>query len=184
MGNILTFGGHLSTDLDTRSGESFAHISRSHTKQVGNLVSNWQGVYFSLLISWLLDILHVTHHDYTTSDFIRVITFRIREAENLEGFSCAVEFKNVIHVVNNDHTLTCPVVLFWIAADHTHIKYSLLITVHDLVEDVVISFSRKLEDYTRLFKQVDLNITSSKFTSVTKVDTNELTKARRVVVTD
>merc|ERR1712168_1495063 len=83
LGNVLTLGDHLSTDLDTWSGESLAHISRRHTEQVGDFVGNVKRCQFSLLISWLLNV----------------------------------------HLVNNNHTLAGPVVVFWIVTDHTHFKY-------------------------------------------------------------
>merc|ERR1711962_1719205 len=97
----------------------------------------------------------------------------------------AVEFKGIVHLVDNDDThLTCPEVVLGVVRDHAHLKYIWLLGVHDLVEDVVVSFSRKLVDDTRLLKQVDFNVTSRKFTSVTEVDTDELTETGRIVVTD
>merc|ERR1719193_258375 len=182
--NILSLGDHLSSDLNTWSSESLAHISRSNTKQVGDFVSNINSRQLSLLISWFLLVLDVTHHDDTTGNLVRVITFLIRETENFESFSSTFVFKGIVHSVNSDHTLAGPVVILGVVTDHAHLKNVGQFAVHDLEEDMVVSFSRKLEDDTRLFKQVDFNITSSKFTGISEMDTDELTETGRVVVTD
>merc|ERR1711881_411334 len=137
LGNVLTLGDHLSSDLDTWSGESFAHISRSNTKQVGGLVSNLKSINFSLFISWFLGVLHVTHHDNSAGDLVGVVTFIIRETKNLESLCCTFIFKGVIHLVNNNHThLTCPEVVLGVVTDHAHLEYFRFFAVHNLVEDV------------------------------------------------
>ncbi|GMR57874.1 hypothetical protein PMAYCL1PPCAC_28069, partial [Pristionchus mayeri] len=60
---------------------------------------------------------------------------------------------------------------------------------HDLVEDVVASLSGSLTHHTRLLEQVEikdltvLDVSSGQLSSAGEMSTDELSKARRVVVT-
>merc|ERR550534_3396701 len=114
---------------------------------MSNLVGNVKSFNFGLLISWFLAVFHITHHDDTGSDFVGIVTFVSAETENLEGFGSTVEFKSIVHSVDNDHTLAGPVVILGVVTDHAHLENVRGLGVHDLIEDMVVSLSRQLKDY-------------------------------------
>merc|ERR1711881_209447 len=56
-------------------------------------------------------------------------------------------------------------------------------SVQQLVEDVVVTLSRKLESDSVLLQKVSFNVSSSKFSSLTEMGADEFSKSRGVVIT-
>merc|ERR1719412_3519806 len=187
VGSVVTGGTllhPLSTDLQLGLAEVGDHPLAVDTEQLSDLL----GVGIILDLGLLLlahgdKVLgHITHVHHAGGVLEHVVLLLLGEAESIESL---IGVHHVLLVVNGgDSQLALghvPVVQDVVGQETLGLEVRNLIR-HQVVESVVTTLQRLLVSQTRLLEQVDNHVSSGQLSRGVEVDTDEFSKAGRVVI--
>lgn len=93
---VLTLGDELGTDLDTWLKQVLVEIGAVNTEQLGDLLTSFGSVSFSLLFATLLLESHGSHVHDSGGDLVDVLLFLLSETQDVEGLLLSGDGINVI----------------------------------------------------------------------------------------
>merc|ERR1719447_2207878 len=184
--NVLALLDKVLTNLQLGLHEGIDEPVNLNVKQVGGLADHFLTIRLSLLLTTLLLPLLVTQVSDGNGTLVQTIFLILGEAKGVQGGVGGAHLLSVIHTGDSQHTLGNVKVISWEGLV-TQLAQRPVLGVgirHQLVEDVVISLNLKLEGDTGLLQKVGLNIGGGDLGGGAEVDTDELTEAGGVVVTD
>merc|ERR1719383_219102 len=143
-------------------------------------------VRLSLLLTTLLFPLGISEVAEGDGGFVKTLFVVLRETENIKSLIGGLHLLFVIHASDGEHTLGDEEVIsrVGVLAQEAHVVVGRVVGAHELVEDVVVTLNFQLEGDTGLLQKVGLDIGGGDFVGGAEVNTDELTEAGRVVVSD
>merc|ERR1719391_960587 len=184
--NILALLDEVLADLQLGLHEGVDEPVALNFKQLGGLLNPFLTIRLSLLLTSLLLPLLVAQVGDGNGALVQTILLLLAEAKGVQGSVGGAHLLGVIHTGDGQHTLGNVEVITGegLVTQQAHVPVLGVGIGHQLVEDVVISLDLKLEGDTGLLQKVGLDIGGGDLGGGTEVDTDELTEAGRVVVTD
>merc|ERR1719282_444588 len=183
---VLTLFDKIFADLQFGFHESVHKVVAIDTNECGSFGHFLHTIGLSLLLATLLFPLGIAEVANGDGCLVKSILLILIETQCIESLISCLHLLFVIHARDSQHSLSDEeeVTRVGILAQKSHVVVFGVERAHELVEDVVITFDLKLEGNTRLFQKVSLDIGGGDLVGGAKVDTNELTKSGRVVVSD
>ena len=182
LGDGLTLGDELGSDLDSGVADVLQELGRVKTEKEAALVGVFSSIGLSLFFSLLVSELHVHVVKDGGGNLVDTVDLFLREAKNVEGFIGKEKFFTIIEVLDNDDTLGDGWVIVGVSRDEESLSHFRLLVGDDLVEDMVVSLTAELEGDSRFLKKIGLNITTRELARGAKVNSDEFTESRRVIV--
>merc|ERR1712198_815582 len=183
---ILTLLDEILADLQLGLHEGIDEVVDLDIEQRSSLGDPVHAIGLGLLLTSLLLPFLVAQVSNGDGTLVQTILLFLAEAKGVQGSVGGAHLLGVIHTGDGQHTLGDEEVIAGegLVAQQAHLPVLGVSIGHQLVEDVVISLDLKLEGDTGLLQKVGLDIGGSDFVGGTEVNTDELTEAGRVVVTD
>merc|ERR1712198_86365 len=183
--NVLALLDEVLADLQLGLHEGVDEPVALNFEQLGGLLNPFLTIRLSLLLASLLLPLLVAQVGDGDGARVQTTLLLLAEAEGVQGGVSGAHLLGVIHTGDGQHTLGDVEVITGegLVAQQAHVPVLGVGIGHQLVEDVVISLNLELEGDTGLLQKVGLDIGGGDLGGGTEVDTDELTKAGRVVVT-
>lgn len=178
----LALGDELGSDLDSGVADVLQELGRVKTEKEAALVSVISSIGLSLFFSLLVSELHVHVVKNSGGDLPDTVDLFLREAKNVEGFVGKEKFLTIIEVLDSDDTLGDCWVIIGISRDKELLSQFRLLVGDDLVEDMVVSLTAELEGDSRFLKKIGFNVTTRELARGAKVNSDEFTESRRVIV--
>merc|ERR1719383_68051 len=184
--NVLALLDEILADLQLGLHEGINEPVDLNVKQGGGLGDKLLAIRLSLLLTTLLLPLLVTQVGNGDGALVQTILLLLAEAEGVQGGVGGAHFLGVIHTGHGQHTLRDVEVVAGegLVTQLAHLPVLGVSVGHQLVEDVVVTLDLELEGDTGLLQKIGLDIGGGDLGGGTEVDTDELTEAGRVVVTD
>merc|ERR1712198_757420 len=183
---ILTLLDKILADLQLGLHERINEVVDLDFEQLGSPGDPVHAIGLSLLLTSLLPPLLVAQVGDSNGALVQTILLLLSEAKGVQGGVGGAHLLGIIHTGDGQHTLGDEEEIAGegLVTQQAHLPVLGVSIGHQLVEDVVISLDLKLEGDTGLLQKVGLDIGGSDFVGGTEVNTDELTEAGRVVVTD
>merc|ERR1712198_186041 len=183
---ILTLLDKILADLQLGLHERINEVVDLDFEQLGSPGDPVHAIGLSLLLTSLLLPLLVAQVGDSNGALVQTILLLLSEAKGVQGGVGGAHLLGIIHTGDGQHTLGDEEEIAGegLVTQQAHLPVLGVSIGHQLVEDVVISLDLKLEGDTGLLQKVGLDIGGSDFVGGTEVNTDELTEAGRVVVTD
>merc|ERR1711970_767160 len=184
--NILALLDKVLADLQLRLHEGVDKVVNLNSEKIGGSGDHVHAVGFSLLLTSLLLPLLVTDVGNGNGTLVQTILLVLVESEGIQSHVGGSHLLCVIHTGDGQHTLGQEEVISGegLVTQLAELPILDVSVGHDLVGDVVISLDLELEGDTGLLQKVGLDIGGGDLASGSEVDTDELTEARGVVVSD
>merc|ERR1711936_106993 len=184
--NILALLDEVLADLQLRLHEGVDKVVNLNSEKIGSSGDHVHAVGFSLLLTSLLLPLLVTDVGDGNGTLVQTILLVLVESEGIQSHVSGSHLLCVIHTGDGQHTLGQEEVISGegLVTQLAELPVLDVSVGHDLVEDMVISLDLELEGDTGLLQKVGLDIGGGDLASGSEVDTDELTEARGVVVSD
>merc|ERR1719193_200291 len=184
--HVLTLLDEILADLQLGLHESVGEVIALDVQKLGAFNDASIAVGFGLLLASLLLPLLVAQESDGDGSLVQPVLLILGEAEGVQGGVGGAHLLGVVHAGDGQHALGDEVEISGegLVAQQAHLPVVGIRVGHQLVEDVVIPLDLKLEGDARLFQEVGLDIGGGDLGGGAEMDTDELTEAGGVVVSD